>query len=65
MLFKGQDDELFMTLIKTLALSTTTFFQYDPKDEEVKAYYVQDKKAKKERFIALPKDMNLADDAAK
>ena len=61
----SQDDELFMTLIKTLALSTTTLFQYDPKDEEVKAYYVQDRKAKRERIIPLPKDMNVADEPAK
>ena len=36
-----QDDELFMTLVKTLALSTTTFFQFDPKDEEIKAWYTR------------------------
>jgi hypothetical protein len=28
-----------MTLIKTLALSTTTVFQYEPKPEEVKGYH--------------------------
>jgi len=31
----SQEDPLFMTLMQTLALSTTTFFQFEPKPDEV------------------------------
>ena len=34
-----QKDPLFMKLVQTLALSTVTFFQYEPKDDEIKEWY--------------------------
>ena len=44
-----------MTLIKTLALSTVTFFQYDPKDEEIREYH---RKNFKKSGVTLPKDLS-------
>jgi len=47
----SQDDELFMLLVKTLALSTKTKFQYQPLEEEVKNWYKKDcKKAGKKAW---------------
>lgn len=37
-------DPLFKLFLQTLALSTTTFFQFDPKDDEVKGWYKKEQK---------------------
>jgi len=57
----SQDDELFMTLVKTLSLSTTTKFQFDPKDEEIKAWYNRNCKKLKTKGITFPKDLGEMD----
>lgn len=36
------NDSLFRELIKTLALSTTTYFFFDPADDEVKNWYMKE-----------------------
>mmetsp|Transcript_3893 Transcript_3893/g.4576 ORF Transcript_3893/g.4576 Transcript_3893/m.4576 type:complete len:561 (-) Transcript_3893:2145-3827(-) len=50
------EDKLFKELIKTLALSTTTFFNFDPKDDEVKNWYRKEQKKNKAKEISFPKD---------
>lgn len=50
----SQDDELFMTLVHTLALSTTTFFQFEPKDEDIKDWYIKDCKKNKTKAVSFP-----------
>lgn len=37
-------DPLFKLFLQTLALSTTTFFQFDPKTDEVKGWYKKEQK---------------------
>jgi len=44
------DDEAFMTFVRSIALTTTSYFAYTPKDEEINAKY------KKQAKQDLPKD---------
>lgn len=53
------NDELFQTMIKTLALSTTTFFAFSPNDDEVKDWYKRDCKKTGESAIEFPKGEEL------
>jgi len=52
----SQNDNMFMELVKTLALSTTTFFQYQPTDEEVKNWYRKDQKKRGQSVVDIPKE---------
>jgi len=61
-----QEDSLFMDLIYALALSTKTFFQYQPTDEEIKAHYRKQWKKDGKKVLEMPKevkDMNPAQKA--
>lgn len=55
-----QNDELFKILIQSLALSTTTFFYYEPKDEEVKNWYRKNFKKENLPSMKFPKKMDDA-----
>jgi len=57
------EDALFRELIKTLALSTTTFFNFDPKVDEVKNWYRKDCKQNKQPERKFPKDIASFDGA--
>lgn len=55
-----------MELVYSLALSTKTFFQYQPTDEEIKAHYRKQWKKDGKKVLELPKevkDMNPAQKA--
>lgn len=54
-------DKLFCELIKTLALSTTTFFNFDPKIDEVKNWYRKYAKSNKITERKFPKDLSQFD----
>jgi hypothetical protein len=51
----SQDDPIFMTLMQTLALSTTTFFQFEPKNDEVIGWYIKKCKTDKVKAVDMPK----------
>lgn len=53
--------KLFCELIKTLALSTTTFFNFDPKIDEVKNWYRKYAKSNKITERKFPKDLSQFD----
>jgi sodium/potassium-transporting ATPase subunit alpha len=42
----SQDDSMFMTLVKTVALSTNSFFSFSATDDEVRAAYIKDRNLK-------------------
>lgn len=49
-----------MTLVQNLALSTTTFFQFEPKDEDIKDWYIKDCKKNKTKAMDFPKDKSTS-----
>ena len=51
----SQDDPIFSTLMRTLALSTTTFFQFEPKNDEAIGWYIKKCKADKVKAVDMPK----------
>ena len=51
----SQNDPLFMTLMQTLALSTTTFFQFEPKNDEAIGWYIKKCKTDKVKAVDMPK----------
>jgi sodium/potassium-transporting ATPase subunit alpha len=51
------EDKLFRELMFTLALSTTTFFNFDPKLDEVKNWHRKDAKKAKAQEYKFPKDL--------
>lgn len=60
-----QGDELFMILVKTLALSTKTIFQYQPLDEEVKNWYKKNCKKIGKKAFDLSKKKETWTEAAR
>jgi len=53
----NQDDTLFMQLIQTLALSTTTYFAYEPLPEEIRAHHNKEAKNKGTAKVTMPKEL--------
>jgi magnesium-transporting ATPase (P-type) len=52
------NDKLFRELCNVLALSTTTFFNFDPKLDEVKNWHRKDAKKAKQPEYKFPKDLS-------
>ena len=61
----SQEDNMFMTVVRTLALSTKTFFQFQPTDEEVKAWYTRSCKAQGRKARVMPKEVSEMDSETK
>ena len=57
----SQDDPLFMNLIESLALSTTTFFSFQPDEGEVIDWYKRNCKKNNKSPISFPKSAKVTD----
>ena len=57
----SQEDPLFMNLIESLALSTTTFFSFQPDEGEVIDFYKRDCKKTGKSPITFPKSAKVTD----
>ena len=53
----SQEDPLFMQLIQTLALSTTTYFSYEPLPEEIRAHHNKEAKKNNTAKVTMPKEL--------